>query len=183
MRVIIFSTKSYDRAFLETANAADAHHLTFVDSRLTRDTARLAQGHEAVCVFVNDRIDEEIIETLRAFGVRLIALRCAGFNNVDLHASARATISVCRVPSYSPHAIAEHTVGMVLALNRKLHRAYKVFDGGSKDRPAQSFVAGDTRYDYLAGESAGCAQDNVVGTQQRVQKAYHGPKDLPESGV
>lgn len=133
MRVIIFSTKSYDRAFLEAANAADAHHLTFVDSRLTRDTARLAQGHEAICVFVNDRIDEEIIETLRAFGVCLIALRCAGFNNVDLHAAARATITVCRVPSYSPHAIAEHTVGMVLALNRKLHRAYNRVREGNFD--------------------------------------------------
>ncbi len=133
MRVVIFSTKSYDRTFLSAANAGAPHHLTFVEAKLTRETAQLARGHEAICGFVNDRIDAGVIEVLQESGLRLIALRSAGFNNIDLHAAARAGLAVCRVPSYSPHAIAEHTVGLALALNRKLHRAYNRVREGNFD--------------------------------------------------
>lgn len=133
MRMIVFGTKAYDRSFLTTANAARELTLTFTEASLTPETASLAVGHEAVCVFVNDRVGEDVIKLLGAAGVRLIALRCAGFNNVDLSAAESAGIAVCRVPSYSPYAIAEHTVGMVLALNRKFHRAYNRVREGNFD--------------------------------------------------
>jgi len=156
MRVVIFSTKTYDRTFLTAANAADTHRLSFVESRLNAETARLAQGNEAVCIFVNDRLDEEVIKVLGAVGIRLIALRCAGFNNVDLHAAARANIPVCRVPSYSPHAIAEHTLGMVLTLNRKLHRAYNRVREGNFD------LEGLLGFD-LHGKTVGIAGTGKIG--------------------
>lgn len=133
MRMIVFGTKAYDRSFLTAANAAHGLALTFTEARLTPETASLAAAHEAVCIFVNDRVDEEVIKVLHSSGVPLIALRCAGFNNVDLSAAERAGITVCRVPSYSPHAIAEHTVGMVLTLNRKFHRAYNRVREGNFD--------------------------------------------------
>lgn len=123
MKVAVFSTKRYDREYLERANAG-AHDLRFFEPHLNAETASLAAGYDAVCLFVNDRADPEVIQTLAANGTRLIALRCAGFNNVDLTAARRCNLVVARVPAYSPHAVAEHTVGLMLALNRKLHRAY-----------------------------------------------------------
>jgi D-lactate dehydrogenase len=100
------------------------HTLRFLEPHLCEETSSLAAGFDAVCVFVNDTLNAAVLETIAAFGVRLIALRCAGFNNVDLHAAGRLGLAVVRVPAYSPHAVAEHAVGLVLALNRKLHRAY-----------------------------------------------------------
>jgi D-lactate dehydrogenase len=123
MRTAVFSTKRYDREFLEAANAA-RHELRFFAPRLTSETASLAGGYDAVCVFVNDRLDAAVIESLARGGSKLIALRCAGYNNVDLAAARKDRLSVVRVPSYSPHAVAEHTVALILALNRQLHRAY-----------------------------------------------------------
>uniref|UniRef100_B8HK82 D-isomer specific 2-hydroxyacid dehydrogenase NAD-binding n=1 Tax=Cyanothece sp. (strain PCC 7425 / ATCC 29141) TaxID=395961 RepID=B8HK82_CYAP4 len=124
MKVAVFSTKSYDQQFLATANGQFGHDLHFFEPRLTRDTASLARGFEAVCVFVNDELDRSVLEMLAAGGVRAIALRCAGFDRVDLKAAEELDIAVVRVPAYSPYGVAEHTVGMILALNRKLHRAY-----------------------------------------------------------
>jgi D-lactate dehydrogenase len=124
MRVAVFSTKPYDRRSLEAANAAHGHELAFIESRLGPDTATLAQGFPAVCVFVNDVVDAATLETLAAGGTRLVALRCAGFNNVDLAAAQRLGIAVARVPAYSPHAVSEFTIGLILTLNRQIHRAY-----------------------------------------------------------
>lgn len=126
MKVAVFSAKPYDRDFLGAANrAADApHELLFLDMHLDAATAALAGGAPAVCAFVNDRIDAPAIEILASQGVKLIALRCAGFNNVDLAAAAAAGIKVARVPAYSPHAVAEHTVALILSLNRKTYRAH-----------------------------------------------------------
>jgi len=124
MRVAVFSTKSYDRTFLEAANAARRHDLTFFSPRLTAETVPLTSGFPAICAFVQDVLDRPVVEQLREGGTRLIALRSAGFNNVDLAAAQEAGITVVRVPSYSPHAVAEHSVAMMLALNRKIHRAY-----------------------------------------------------------
>jgi D-lactate dehydrogenase len=124
MRVAVFSTKPYDRRFLEAANVPVRHSLTFLDSRLTPDTVALAGDHDAVCVFVNDQLGAATIHQLASMGIRLIALRCAGFNNVDLHAAHAANITVVRVPAYSPHAVAEHTIALILTLNRKVHRAF-----------------------------------------------------------
>jgi D-lactate dehydrogenase len=124
MRVVVFSSKPYDRRFLGRGDAAGQHELTFFDERLGPRTATLADGAEAVCVFVNDVLDRKVLTRLGAAGVRLVALRCAGFNNVDLRAAGELGIRVVRVPAYSPHAVAEHTLALILALNRKIHRAY-----------------------------------------------------------
>lgn len=124
MRTAVFSTKSYDRQFLLEANAAAGHELVFFEARLDAATAPLAEGFEAVCVFVNDRVDDETLRLLAEGGVRCVALRCAGFNNVDLEAAARLGIVVVRVPAYSPNAVAEFTVALLLALDRNIPRAW-----------------------------------------------------------
>jgi D-lactate dehydrogenase len=124
MRVAVFSTKPYDVESLSAANEAAGHDLVFLDARLSLATARLAEGAEAVCAFVNDDLSGGVLERLHDSGVRLVALRSAGFNHVDLTAATRLGLTVARVPGYSPHAVAEHAAGLVLALNRKLHRAY-----------------------------------------------------------
>jgi D-lactate dehydrogenase len=124
MRIAVFDTHRHDRAALEDANAAHAHALTFFEPRLTAQTASLAAGFDVACSFVNDHVDRATLETLRSGGIRLIALRSAGYNHVDLDAAATLAISVVRVPEYSPHAVAEHAVALVLALNRKIHRAH-----------------------------------------------------------
>jgi D-lactate dehydrogenase len=122
MKIIVFSTKPYDRRFLE--QAADGQDFTFVEPALDSTTAALAAGHEAVCVFVNDEVTADVLESIAEMGVKLILLRCAGFNNVDVTAADRLGIAIGRVPAYSPHAVAEHTLGLILSLNRKIHRAY-----------------------------------------------------------
>ncbi|MEO1209032.1 MAG: 2-hydroxyacid dehydrogenase [Cyanobacteria bacterium J06638_20] len=124
MKVAFFSTKRYDRQSFSEANADDRHALTFFEPRLTEQTVSLAAGYPAVCVFINDALDETVLQALAANGTQLVALRSAGFNNVDLTAAAKLGIKVVRVPAYSPYAVAEHAVGLVLMLNRKLYRAY-----------------------------------------------------------
>lgn len=124
MLVTFFSARPYDeQSFLE-ANRDGRHQLRFLTSRLTSDTVLLASGSEAVCAFVNDTLDRPVLERLAAGGTRIVALRCAGFNNVDLAAAADVGLPVVRVPAYSPHAVAEHTFALILALNRRIHRAY-----------------------------------------------------------
>lgn len=124
MKIAVFSTKAYTERSMRAANQAYGHELFFFEERLNRQTADLAAGSEAVCVFVNDVLDEPVLQRLSELGVKLIALRCAGFNNVDLHAAEKLGLSVVRVPAYSPYAVAEHTVGLMLALNRQIHRAH-----------------------------------------------------------
>ncbi len=126
MKIAVFSTKPYDRQFLEAASAGSLHDIawTFLEARLDATTVALANGHTGVCLFVNDDANAAIVSSLAAAGVKSIALRCAGFNNVDLRAAAAAGIEVARVPAYSPHSVAEHTVALMLALNRKIHRAH-----------------------------------------------------------
>ncbi|MBE9129265.1 MULTISPECIES: 2-hydroxyacid dehydrogenase [unclassified Coleofasciculus] len=130
MKVAVFSTKSYDQKFLEAANTHYNHELVFFEPRLTNDTAPLAAGFPAVCVFINDELNQKTLQVLAAEGTKLIATRSAGFNQVDLNAANQLGMSVVRVPAYSPYAVAEHTVGLILTLNRKIHRAYnRVRDG------------------------------------------------------
>lgn len=125
MKVAVFSTKPYDRHFLDAANADGRHRLVWFDARLSTATAPLAAGAGAVCAFVNDDLGRPVLESLATdHGVRLVALRSAGFNNVDLQAAADLGITIGRVPAYSPQAVAEHTVALMLCLNRKIHRAY-----------------------------------------------------------
>ncbi|NCI45523.1 2-hydroxyacid dehydrogenase [Sediminibacterium soli] len=124
MKIAFFSTKSYDRYFFERYNASFNHTLCFYEAQLNPDTAPLAEGFDAVCVFVNDQLTRATLSILSRKGVRLVALRCAGFNNIDLAAARETGIRVVRVPAYSPHAIAEHAVALALTLNRKTHKAY-----------------------------------------------------------
>lgn len=124
MKIAVFSTKAFDRQFLEAANSDKQHDLIFFDPHLNKDTAILAADFPAVCIFVNDQADAATLEVLASRGTKLLALRCAGFNNVDLKAAAELGISFVRVPAYSPEAVAEYTIAMILTLNRKLYRAY-----------------------------------------------------------
>jgi D-lactate dehydrogenase len=149
--VAVFDAKPYDRRFLDAAAGSDVR-LHYFENRLSSETASLARGFPAVCAFVNDELDGACIDQLAAGGVRLIALRCAGFNNVDLAAAQRRGISVVRVPGYSPHAVAEHTVALILTLNRKTHRAYQ------RVREGNFSLSGLVGFD-LYGRTAG-----VVGT-------------------
>jgi D-lactate dehydrogenase len=148
----MFSSKPYDRAAFERANAEFGFDLSFVGDRLHDETAGLAAGADAVCVFVNDDLSATVLERLADDGIRCVALRCAGFNNVDLDAAAHLGIRVVRVPAYSPNAVAEHTLALILALNRNIHRAYgRVRDGNFS-------LDGLVGFD-LAGKTA-----TVVGT-------------------
>ena len=156
--VAVFDTHRFDREALELAAAgptpagAEEVAFRFVEARLGPSTASLAAGCEAVCVFVNDRVDADTLERLVGAGVRMVTLRCAGFNNVDLAAARRLGVCVARVPAYSPHAIAEHAVALILALNRKLVRA------SSRVRDGNFSLEGLVGFD-LHGKNVG-----VVGT-------------------
>lgn len=123
MNITFFSTQPYDRAFFEEQNKRFGFSLNFLETQLNEKTANLAHS-EAICVFVNDRLDKTVIPQLAKQGVKVIALRCAGYNNVDLTACAEHGIKVVRVPAYSPQAVAEHAVAMIMTLNRKTHKAY-----------------------------------------------------------
>lgn len=124
MNIAFFSSQPYDKQFFTTHNKKYGFALQFFDVSLSAQTASLAKDADAVCVFVNDKVDADVIRQLKEQGVKFIALRCAGFNNVDLEAAKTAGIHVCRVPAYSPEAVAEHAVAMILTLNRKTHKAY-----------------------------------------------------------
>ncbi|MEZ4605237.1 MAG: 2-hydroxyacid dehydrogenase [Deinococcales bacterium] len=123
MKVAVFSSKSYDEDFLQAANGG-RHEFHFFESRLHEKTAGLAQGFDCVCAFVNDSLKAEVLEILALGGTKLIALRSAGFNHVDLNAAKRLELKVVRVPAYSPYAVAEHALALIMALNRKTHRAF-----------------------------------------------------------
>ena len=122
--VAVYDTKSYDRQYLNEVPESRNINWRFLDFRLNPESALTAQNAQAVCVFVNDNLNRSCLEILSKTGVKLIALRCAGYNNVDLPTARELNLRVTRVPSYSPHAVAEHTIGLLLALNRKLFRAY-----------------------------------------------------------
>jgi len=124
MKVVLFDSRRFERDVFTRENIHFGHDLTFLESRLTPYTAELARGFEVVCCFVNDQLDAGALQTLKPLGVKLIALRSAGFNNVDLQTAAQLSLPVVRVPDYSPHAVAEFAVALILTLNRKIHRAY-----------------------------------------------------------
>ena len=132
MRVAIFSTKPYDKRFFDEANQrlidnggpSAGHEIGYFESRLTVESVSIAFGIPAVCVFTNDEVDPQVLSMLSGGGTKLVALRCAGFNNTNLAEAARLGITIARVPAYSPNAVAEHTIGLMLALNRKFYRAH-----------------------------------------------------------
>ncbi|UQY42470.1 2-hydroxyacid dehydrogenase [Erwinia sp. PK3-005] len=125
MKLAVYSTKQYDKKYLDSVNQRFSFDIEYFDFLLTERTAINAVNCEAVCIFVNDDASRPVLEILSAQGVKIIALRCAGFNNVDLAAAAELGMKVVRVPAYSPEAVAEHAVGMMMTLNRRIHRAWQ----------------------------------------------------------
>ncbi|WP_341963016.1 2-hydroxyacid dehydrogenase [Pseudomonas sp. RC10] len=154
MRTLLYSSQTYDRDSFLAAKAPAGIDLHFQPARLTLDTVALASGYPVVCAFINDDLSTPVLERLAAGGTKLIALRSAGFNHVNLPTAQRLGISVVRVPAYSPHAVAEHAVALILALNRHLHRAY------NRTRDGDFTLHGLTGFD-LVGKTVG-----VVGTGQ-----------------
>lgn len=153
----MFSAKGYDRDAFDAANAEHGHAIVYHDTRLELKSVELAHGAAAVCVFVNDDVSAPVVDALAAGGTRCIALRCAGFNNVDLAAAAERGVTVVRVPAYSPNAVAEHTLALILALNRRIPRAFnRVRDGNFS-------LDGLVGFD-LAGKSAGVIGTGRIGT-------------------
>jgi len=123
MKIAFYDTKPYDKLWIDTLSLEYKYEIKFFEHKLNADTAKSAAGYDAVCVFVNDTVNKDVIDILYSNGIKLIALRCAGYNNVDFKA-AYNKINVVRVPSYSPAATAEHAAALLLSLNRKIHRAY-----------------------------------------------------------
>jgi len=157
MKVTIYSSQPYDKKYFLVANEKFNHQLIFHEARLEPSTVELARGSDAVCAFVNDDLGELTIEALKAIGVPVIALRCAGYNNVDLHTADKLGIHVVRVPAYSPYAVAEHTVALMLSLNRKIHRAY------SRVRDGNFSLQGLTGFD-MHGKTVGIVGTGRIGS-------------------
>lgn len=156
MNIAFFSTKSYDRTFMDQVNEEFGHTLSYFEAGLRPETAMLAQNHEAVCIFVNDRCDAETLDALHEYGVKLLALRSAGFNHVDIAHAAELGMKVVRVPAYSPYAVAEHTLAMILTLNRKTHLAYdRVRDGNFSLERLMGFD--------LHGRTVGVVGTGIIG--------------------
>ena len=125
MRILFYDTKSYDEdSFTRELKNYPGVEIKFLKADLTRNTAELAHGYDAVCAFVNSEIGTQTVETLHKNGIRLILMRCAGFNNVDLETVEKLGIRILRVPGYSPEAVAEHAMGLALTVNRRLHKSY-----------------------------------------------------------
>lgn len=165
MEVAVFGTKPYDRHFLSAAAEGTAIHWHFIEPRLTETTAPLADPFGAICCFVNDEISAGVLEQLAAGETRMIALRCAGYNNVDLPKANELRIRVARVPAYSPYAVAEHAVGMILTLNRKYHKAY------NRVREGNFSIDGLLGFD-LFGRTVGVVGTGKIG--QLFAKILHG---------
>src|SRR5262245_11828038 len=156
IQTVVFDTKPYDRESLQRASVGGEIEWRFLDSRLSVETAPAARGAKAVCIFVNDRGDRPCLEMLASLGVKHVALRCAGFNGVDLPAAAELGISVTRVPAYSPYAVAEHAIALLLALNRKIPRA------SNRVRDSNFSLTGLVGFD-LHGKTAGIVGTGKIG--------------------
>ncbi len=152
MKMIMFNTKKYDKESFDKVLQGSKHSIKYVEAKLTIETVQLASGYECACIFVNDIADEKVIKELAAQGTKFIALRCAGFNNVDLHAARKYGVCVARVPEYSPYGVAEHAIALMMALNRKIHRAH------NRVREGNFALTGLLGFD-IHGKTAG-----VIGT-------------------
>ncbi len=153
----MFSTRPYDKESFLQANHKYGHQISFFEARLSVATASLAFGYESVCVFVHDFLDGPVLLKIAATGTRLIALRCAGYNNVDLETASKLDLTVIRVPAYSPHAVAEHACGLILALNRNIHRAY------NRVREMNFSIDGLMGFD-LKGKTVGVIGTGAIGS-------------------
>ena len=156
IEIAVYDTKPYDREYLAHAPGAERIAWRFHEFRLSAETAPAAKGAPAVCVFVNDQADRACLEILAALGVKLLALRCAGYNNVDVAAARALGLAVVRVPAYSPHAVAEHAVALLLTLNRKIHRAF------NRVRELNFSLSGLVGFD-LHGKTVGIVGTGKIG--------------------
>lgn len=183
MRIVFFNSKAYTREFFERANEAHGHALSFFEWPLRPDLVYLVDGAPAVCPFVNDDLGGETLRRLAAAGTKLIALRCAGYNHVDLKTAAELGLRVTRVPAYSPHAVAEHTLALILTLERKIHRAYaRVRDG--------NFALEGLLGEELYGRTAGVVGTGLIGIEVcRILRGFgcrvlaHDPKPHPQAAA
>lgn len=157
MNIAFFSSKSYDRSYFNKQIKNSPHKITYFEDQLTAKTATLVKGFTAVCVFVNNTVDEPLLEKISEFGVKAVALRSAGFNHVDIEAAEKHGIQVFRVPAYSPEAVAEHTVALILTLNRKTHKAY------NRVRENNFSLDGLTGFN-LHGKTVGVIGTGTIGT-------------------
>ena len=166
MKIAFFSTKPYDQRFFNKANHSLGYTINYFEPHLNAQTALLAKGCEVVCTFVNDTLDAETLRSLSSLGIRHIAMRCAGYNNVDLQTAQKLEILISRVPAYSPHAVAEHTIALLLALNRKVHRSH------NRIREGNFALDGLLGYD-LYGLSAGIIGTGKIGANViRILKGF-----------
>lgn len=156
MRVVLFSSKPYDQQSFNAAALPQDWQLNFQDAHLRADTAGLAAGYQVVCAFINDDLSAAVLQQLAAGGTRLIALRSAGYNHVDLHAAQRLGLTVVRVPAYSPHAVAEHALALIMTLNRRTHRAF------NRTREGDFSLRGLTGFD-LHGKTVGIIGAGQIG--------------------
>ncbi len=154
--IVFFSAKSYDEVAFESAKGSRPLHYQFYSFGLNEKTAKMAKGHDVVCAFVNDDLSKPVLEQLAHRGVKMIAMRCAGFNNVDLEAAKELNIQVARVPAYSPEAIAEHAVGMMMTLNRRFHKAFQ------RTRDANFSLEGLVGFNFH-GRTAGIIGTGKIG--------------------
>ncbi|RIJ42310.1 2-hydroxyacid dehydrogenase [Pontibacter oryzae] len=183
MKITLFSSKPYDQQFFEEANTSFNNEIVFQEVALNENTAAMATGAKAICVFVNDQVNANVLQHLQGIGVQLVALRCAGYNNVDLKKAAACGIKIVRVPAYSPYAVAEHTIALILTLNRKTHRAYnRVKEGNFSLQGLLGFdLHGKTVGLIGLGEIGKVTAKILVGMGCKVQ-AYD-PYITQESGV
>lgn len=166
MKLAVYSTKQYDKKYLQHVNEHYNYELEFFDFLLTDKTAKTAHGCDGVCIFVNDDGSRPVLEELKNHGVKFIALRCAGFNNVDLDAAKELGLKVVRVPAYSPEAVAEHAVGMMMTLNRRIHRAYQ------RTRDANFSLEGLTGF-TMYGKTVGVIGTGKIGVAAlRILKGF-----------
>ena len=166
MKIAVYSTKHYDQKYLEQVNQQFGFELVFFDFLLSESTAKTAVGCDAVCIFVNDDGSRPVLEELAGLGVKYIALRCAGFNNVDLAAAKELGLEVVRVPAYSPEAVAEHTIGLMMTLNRRIHRAYQ------RTRDANFSLDGLTGFN-MHNKTAGVIGTGKIGiATMRILKGF-----------
>lgn len=186
MKVAVFSTKPYDKEYLDQANINNQHELVYFESSLRQKSVRLAEGFDAVCVFVNDPLTKEVIESLANIKISAIILRCAGFNNVDIESACQTGIKVLRVPAYSPNAVAEHAVALILTLNRKTHKAYnRVREGNFSIERLVGFEVSDKTVGVIGTGKIGAAFARIMqGFGSKVIAFDNYPnKELEEAGI
>ena len=167
MKLAFFDTKTYDMPGFDHCAEGTGLEIKYFETRLNEDTVSLANGYDAVCVFVNDTVNAAVIEKLHGYGVKLLVLRCAGFNNVDI-AACQGKIRVFRVPAYSPHAVAEHAMALLLTINRRTHKAY------IRTRDFNFSLQGFVGFD-LYGKTVG-----VIGTGKIGRVRHHFPPLPPD---